>query len=50
MSSLFTVGLQHVAVDDMMFMLGKHPSIKSCIVSVFNFTLLGNRYHLSSQL
>mmetsp|Transcript_6726 Transcript_6726/g.9306 ORF Transcript_6726/g.9306 Transcript_6726/m.9306 type:complete len:543 (-) Transcript_6726:119-1747(-) len=47
-NNLFTVALQHVGVEDMLFMLGKHPLVNSCIVSVYNFTLLGNSVNVCS--
>lgn len=36
------VGVQHLSVRDIYWMRGLCPTIKSCLCSVFNFTLLGN--------
>lgn len=41
-SHLFLTGVQHVSLLDCIFMQSRHPRIKSMIVSVFSFTLLGN--------
>jgi len=39
---LWRLTVQHVSFDDMLFMYGAHPTIKSMVVSVFNFSLTGN--------
>jgi ubiquitin C-terminal hydrolase len=36
------LAVQHIARADLIWMRGEHPSIRSTMVSVFNFTLLGN--------
>ncbi len=41
-SRLDTLTVQHVSLLDMLFMSGKHPRVRSMVVSVFSFTLLGN--------
>jgi hypothetical protein len=41
LSSLYETAVQHINPQDFIFMRGEHPTIKSMIVSVFNFTLLG---------
>lgn len=43
LNNLFTLGAQFLSHRDIYFMKGLHPSVKSTIVSVFNFTLLGNK-------
>lgn len=38
----FKLAVQHIPLSDLEFMRGENPSIRSMIVSVFSFTLLGN--------
>lgn len=42
LDNLYQVGIQHVTPEEMLFMHGKHPQVRSMLVSVYNFTLLGN--------
>lgn len=38
------LAIQHIARADLVWMRGEHPSVRSTIVSVINFTLFGNGY------
>jgi hypothetical protein len=39
---LYRIGVQHASPEDMLFMQGRHPAIRSCILSVYSFTLVGS--------
>ena len=42
MHSLYKTAVQCATLEDLIFMQGKHPKIRSMIISVYSFTLLGN--------
>lgn len=42
LNNLYSIGIQHVPLHDVPFLYGVVPKVKSTIVSVFSFTLLGN--------
>eukprot|EP01038_Epipyxis_sp_PR26KG_P010572 gene10572-14200_t len=42
LASLYQTAVQHISFEDMIFMRNEHPTIRSIIVTVYNFTLLGN--------
>ena len=42
MHSLYKTAVQCATIEDMVFMQGRHPRIRSMIIAVYSFTLLGN--------